>query len=229
MAENESLTPEKQLLKLIENSTSSKQEPLLQVEKAKREAKKWFSLNALKGRLSFLKTFLSGLGSSFRERSKNPLGIRHFNFLLKCLILFLSLYLGYTIVVTALELKRTSNLIFKYEGSPSSLPEPAPMLKNLSYYMDKVTARDIFNLGALPTPEEKEKESALPPEEAVSKKFSLVGIAWSDNPEAMIEDTESKRTHFVKRGRTINQDIKVVAIFKDRVVLSYEDEEFELR
>ena len=228
MAENEPLTPEKQLLKLIENPTNPKQEPL-RIEKAKREAKKWFSLNALKGRLSFLKTFLSGLRSSFRERSKSQFGIRHFNFLLKCLILFLSLYLGYAIVVTALELKRASNLIFKYEESPHSLPEPAPMLKNLSYYMDKVTARDIFNVGAPESKEKTKEEDAALVEETLSKKFSLVGIAWSDNPEAMVEDVESKRTHFVKRGQTINQDVKVVAVFKDRVVLSYQDKEFEVR
>ena len=225
MAENESLTPEKQLLKLIENP---KQETL-RAENAKREGEKWFSWKALKGRFSYLKTFLSERWASLRDLSKPQFGIRQFNFVLKCAILFLGLYLGYTLVVMALGLKRASNLIFKYEKHSSTQPETAPILKALPYYMEKVTARDIFNLNAPSTAAGAKDESAPPPEETLTKKFSLVGIAWSENPEAMIEDTESKRTHFVKRGQTINQDVKVVTIFKDRVVLSYQDKEFELR
>jgi type II secretory pathway component PulC len=56
-----------------------------------------------------------------------------------------------------------------------------------------------------------------------------VGIAWSNDPDAMIEDTKTHRTFFLKKGQTIDEEIKVQAIFKDRVVLSYKGEEIELR
>ena len=44
----------------------------------------------------------------------------------------------------------------------------------------------------------------------------------------MIEDKQSVKTFFVKRGQMIGP-VKVEAIFKDKVVLSYEGEEIELR
>jgi type II secretory pathway component PulC len=57
----------------------------------------------------------------------------------------------------------------------------------------------------------------------------LVGIAWSNDPEAMIEDGKNKRTFFVKRGQTLDDEVKVVTIFKDKVILTFKGKEFELR
>ena len=51
--DNKSITPEKQLLRLIE---SPKKDEETRTAGVKREGKKWFSLGALRGRLSFLKT-----------------------------------------------------------------------------------------------------------------------------------------------------------------------------
>jgi len=44
----------------------------------------------------------------------------------------------------------------------------------------------------------------------------------------IIEDTQAKRAYFLKRGQMIN-DFEVKAIFKDKVILSYQGEEIELR
>ena len=62
----------------------------------------------------------------------------------------------------------------------------------------------------------------------VTQHLRLAGISWSDDPDAMIEDTRTKRTLFVKRGGMIGK-IKVQAIFKDKVVLFYDGEEIELK
>lgn len=225
MVENEPLTPEKQLLKLIEKPKGE----TVAAEHVKREGKKWFSLDALKGRLAYLKSFSLKKWLWFRRESQTSFGLRQINFILKCAVLFLTLFLGYSVIVMALELTRASNLIFRFDQKETVQPEPSPVLKDLSSYLDKVRSRDIFNVGTAAV--EKAQEEAVkevPPPE-VKRNFSLVGIAWSENPEAMIEDVDEKRTHFMKRGQAIDDEVKVVSIFKDRVILNYKGEEVELR
>ena len=58
--------------------------------------------------------------------------------------------------------------------------------------------------------------------------LKLVGISWSNDPDAIIEDTKDTKTFFVKTGQKIGE-VKVQAIFKDKVVLSYQGEETELK
>jgi hypothetical protein len=225
MAENESLTPEKQLLKLIQNPSTT----TLQTHKVKREGKKWFSLGALRGRLGFLKSISAARWSSLGQRVRTPPGLRQVNMALKFCILFLVLYLSYGVVAMAIQLRKASQLILQPDKSiPFEMGEPVT-LKNLSYYTDKVGARDIFKLGPTAKAPDTPESTVVPPEEDLSKNFSLVGIAWSNDPEAMIENTQLKRTHFVKRGQFFDQSIKVVAIFKDRVVLGQNEKEFELK
>jgi type II secretory pathway component PulC len=59
--------------------------------------------------------------------------------------------------------------------------------------------------------------------------LALVGISWSSNPDAIVEDKSQQRTYFVKRGQMVGENVKVEAIFKDHVVVSFEDKEYELR
>ena len=225
MAENEPVTPEKQLLKLIENPSTA----AFQAQQVKREGKKWLSWGALKGRVGFLKSISATRWNSFGKLIQTPPGLLQINMALKLCILLLVLYLGYSIVAMTFQLRKASHLILQPDKSiPFETEEPVT-LKNLSYYTDKVGARDIFKLGPTAGTSEKSQSEAPPEEEDPSKNFSLVGIAWSNDPEAMIENTQLKRTHFVKRGQFFDQSVKVVAIFKDRVVLSQNDKEFELR
>ena len=129
----------------------------------------------------------------------------------------------------ALELKRASNLIFKFDQKDIGEPEPATSLEILSHYVDKVRSRDIFNLGTAAVQKAQEEAAQVTPAAEVKQTFSLVGISWSEDPEAMIEDVEAKRTHFVRRGQVIDEKVKVVSILKDRVILNYDGEEVELR
>ena len=45
----------------------------------------------------------------------------------------------------------------------------------------------------------------------------------------IIEDKAIQKTYFVKRGQTVGNNVKVEAVFKDKVVLSFDGQEFELR
>jgi len=228
MAENESITPEKQLLKLIENPKTKE----VRRQSTKRATGKWFSFGAFQGRLAFWKGFSSKKVSSLKKGAKSPSGIRQLNLGLKVLALCLGGYLIYSVVDNASALEKASNLIIDKGKRLPVVEEEVSSIKGLSYYLDRVNARDIFNFEEI-----KQEDVAKPvvktaprPEKvsAVAQDYSLVGIAWSKNPEAMIENKKLTRTYFVKRGDVVDEGVKVVAIFRDRVVMNVGDEEFEL-
>ena len=231
MAENEQppLTPEKQLLKLIENP----KQDALKAESKKREGKKWFSTGTFKGKFSFWKSLSTTKFSSLRHYTKTPLGIRQLNSALKILTVITGLYFAYSIVDMAIELNKASNLIFEPEKNVQEIEEETAQLKNLSYYLDKVASRSIFEMAEAKPDRAREKKETTEPakseQEDTSKNYALVGIAWSAAPEAMIENTVKKRTHFIRRGQMIDDDAKVVTIFKDKVILSINGNEVELK
>jgi hypothetical protein len=228
MAENQPDTPEKQLLRLIENP----KQPVLKVEEAKRQSKKWFSLNALKGRISFWSSASGKQWFSFKSFTKSGVGLRQINLALRMLIICLAAFLVYYVVQMSLELKKASNLILNFDGRDIQFQEGIePEVKNLSYYLEKVSGRNLFNITDVPAPQIRPGQQPVLTKKEVdrTKDFSLVGISWSSDPEAMIEDSKNKRTYFMKRGQALDDEIRVVTIFRDKVILTYNNKEFELR
>ncbi len=61
----------------------------------------------------------------------------------------------------------------------------------------------------------------------LASSLKLVGISWGNEPLAMIEDSESTRTYFVKKGGEV-KGMKVQEISKEKVTLTYEGQEAEL-
>lgn len=225
MAENEPLTPEKQLLKLIENP---KQE-VLAVEGTKREGKKWLSFSAFRGRLAFWKSFSFKGWFSFKRLTKSSLRLRQVNLILRVLIVLLVVFLGVQIATMGLDLKKASNLMLEPGKGVAPEPEQNIELKNISYYLEKMGSRNIFTGKEPPKAEPVQEGPVSAAENDRTKDFSLVGIAWGANPEAMIEDTVRKRTFFVKRGQALDGSVRVVTIFKDKVILTIDGKEFELK
>ncbi len=58
--------------------------------------------------------------------------------------------------------------------------------------------------------------------------LKLVGILWSDNPQAMIENSKEQKTYFVSKGDRIG-DIEIRNILRDKVIVGKAAEEWELR
>ena len=139
--------------------------------------------------------------------------------------------------------------LFREAQSASSQPkgeQPLTALRPVDDYLREVEQRDLFNPVAPPVapPERKPAEAKAetvkapaptkPPEPSPLqvlrervKNLKLVGISWGPSPVAMIEDTATRETTFVKEHESINQ-VRVKAILKDRVVLSYGNAEFDL-
>ncbi|MCK5491883.1 MAG: hypothetical protein KAJ14_02090, partial [Candidatus Omnitrophica bacterium] len=61
-----------------------------------------------------------------------------------------------------------------------------------------------------------------------TKNLKLVGISWSNNPDALIEDTEALRSFIVRKGDMIGE-VKVDDILKDKVLLGFKGEQIEIK
>lgn len=226
MATDESLTPEQQLLKLIENP----KEASVRVENVKREGKKLVSLPALKGRLDFWKGVSAKKIFSLKSFSQSPRGMEQVNVVLKFLIFIMVIYAAFVVFTTVQGIKKASNLILSPDKAAATEGlEPVTVLQSVAYYLEKVKGRNVFTAVVPEKPKEPEAPATEVEEENPFKNCNLVGIAWSDDPEAMVEDKGLGRTFFVRRGQLLANGLRVVTIFRDKVILSFKGKEYELR
>jgi hypothetical protein len=227
MAQERPLTPEKQLLRLIEGQKTDA--PGIRAQAIKHHSLSLFSFGAWLGRLSFFKEvfkkWLHGTGP-------HQLDIKLINKILGLFIFLLAFYFISNLFGSLINLKKTPYLEFKpQEGTSFAGTQELSFLKKAaSYYFEKVRERDIFKMGAK-KPTATAVASPKGPSSRIieaTQHLKLVGISWSNDPDAMVEDSKALRTFFVKRGQMIGE-VKVQAIFKDKVILSYAGEEIELR
>lgn len=224
MAEKGSPTPERELLKLIEEPGLAEKSPSAKV---KLKFLSFFSPVALKARFSYFKLKFKG---GFSLQKLIHLEFRVANRGLEFFIFLLLFYLISNTLISVVNLNRKSGLEFdiKKISAPSSLPEVS-LLKVASYYLEKARARDIFKMGLVSVADTKQvTETPTSKIAQAMQNLKLVGISWSEDPDAIIEDTQAGRAYFLKRGQMI-KDFTVKAIFKDKVILSYQGEEIELR
>lgn len=227
MAQERFITPEKQLLRLIEDPQTNAAS--IQAQAIKHHSLSLFSFGAWLGRVSFLNEALKKWLCTIKLRQ---LDIKSVNKILGLLIFVLTVYFISNLFSSLVNLKKIPDYSeFKPQEGASfaGTQQPTFLKKAASYYFEKVRERNIFKMGAKrsATTEGSHKGPSLKITEA-TQHLKLVGISWSGDPDVMIEDTKALRTCFVKRGQMIG-DIKVQAIFKDKVVLNYAGEEIELR
>ncbi|MFA5356673.1 MAG: hypothetical protein WC301_04640 [Candidatus Omnitrophota bacterium] len=218
-------TPEKQLLRLIEDNKAAPGSKTGYGARIRRGAG-FLSSGVWLGRLSFLKDKLKA-GLTGRQRT-SFLDIKVINnFLIAC-IFVLTVYVVFSFSFSWGDLDKLPGAGLNMQpASALSLDTDGLELKReVSFYLDKVENRDIFKMG----PKNPAVAKGEPSSKAIeaTKHLKLVGISWSDNPDAMIEDSKAVRTFFLKRGQMIG-DVKIVAIFKDKVVLNYAGEDIDLK
>ena len=228
MADDKPVTPEQQLLKLIEESNKT---PKGASEgKAAPQRPGGFSFakipGLVAGRLAFLKrTAAKGPGGP-----KLSINIIDMNKVLTVAVASLLVYVVFDAAASARNLQRSPNFVPPKDLSTPFRVESIEPLKESSYYLQKVSSRDIFKEGkkAEVVTQAPAQNAVVETAEAI-KNLALVGISWSKDPDAIIEDKAHQRTFFVKRGQLVGENVKVEAIFKDHVVVTFEDHEYELR
>ncbi len=230
MAEDRQVTPEKQLLKLIEDPGTAVKGPAVQKERIKRTGRSLLSPAVLRGALSGWLSFFRRTGQKRAYRGKFALSFKAVNRLLALASFLLIIYLAADTFAQAISLMHPPNFVMQKKDKPLPPPGEEPALREEAAYLEKASARNLFKEYR---PAQKKAERAVSTAAAgpssAMQGLTLVGISWSSNPDAIVEDKENQKTYFLKRGTTFGDGMKVASIFKDRVVVSYNDEEFEIK
>ena len=227
MAKDRQVTPEKQLLNLIEGSDKDKNTGAIAQARRKRGLLSVLSFGAIFGRLSFFKRSTQ---KKIGRAGKFSISFTLVNRLLLAAVACLLVYVVSDTVASALSLGHLPNIVPQKEPAGAGVENKVSPLKEESYYLQKVNARDVFKEARDGGGVRKEKKEVKPIEESEAvKNLSLVGISWSADPDVIIEDKTLQKTYFVKRGQIVGNNVKIEAVFKDKVVLSSDGQEFELR
>jgi len=145
--------------------------------------------------------------------------------------------LGVNFIVKKRQYNKKINLDIYPEQVQVEVKAVESVLEPLDNYLDIIKKRDIFKPQAAVKKEPKVEETQPKKEEEKPKEptikelisdYSLVGISWSDNPDAMIEDSKEKVTYFFKEGQTLKNGVKIKKIYKDKVILEYKQQEATL-
>jgi len=127
--------------------------------------------------------------------------------------------------------KQVEALVMKTQeikGEPLAQENIIPEPKPLDYYLNIVENRNIFNTSFDPMAPVK---NGTPPIDKMEKDprnhLRLVGIVMDQNPQAIIEDSQSKETFFLFKGDKIDE-ITVEDILENKVVITYRGQPYEL-
>jgi len=224
MVKQKDVPAEKQLLHLIEGQNAKEN---LRSAAIKYQGMSFFSFGAFKGRMDFLRGKFSGM---FKLGDLRHFDIRAINEVLKIFVFILAVYFAVSTSVSFLRLKREVVLKTGKADKPGEggfQQQINSLLKSGSYYLEKARTRDIFTMGTKKMPDTRRGPSQKILE--ATQNLKLVGISWSYDPDVMIEDTKTQRTYFLKKGQVMEGGLKLESVFKDKVILTYEGEEVELR
>jgi len=101
-----------------------------------------------------------------------------------------------------------------------SIPE-----EKFSEIVEAAKSRNMFT--ALPMNASAKTEASAEAPQTISN-FKLVGILWSEAPQAMIEDAQEKKTYLLSAGEQMGQ-FRINKIYREKVILGKEGQEWELR
>lgn len=230
MGQEKPLTPERQLLNLIEGGGSAVHSSL-KIEAVKHRGLSLLSAQAWLGRISFFK---QESVKWFKGGSTRGIDIKAINKILGFSAAILSIYFMANLVISAENFKRMPDFKFKIKQAKGAAAEiqGTAVLRALAYYLDKIRARDIFIMGEKPQQDTGRENLKPSPSRVaeVTQSLRLVGISWSNDPDVMLEDIKAQKTFFLKKGQILDSNnVKVEAIFKDKVILSFEGAEIELK
>ena len=99
--------------------------------------------------------------------------------------------------------------------------------KDYLAFLKKVEEKNIFSLPRIKEAKGRPKVERSQLEQVV-KNLRLVGILKNDSLKAIIEDTAKNNTFFLAEGDSFLDDIRIEKIGKDRVIVYYKGERFEL-
>ncbi|MDP2960698.1 MAG: hypothetical protein Q8N71_04670, partial [candidate division Zixibacteria bacterium] len=160
MAQEGSLTPEKQLLRLIEKPETKGVS--VEIDKIKHRGLRLFSFNALRGRLSFFKESIS---EWFKGEKLYSFDNKVLNKILIVLISIALIYFINDIFFSLVRLRKVPDISIEIKKGTEAASIPGTsLLKAATFYLEQVRGRNIFEMGETQT---KEKAVQAPSEETL--------------------------------------------------------------
>jgi len=207
----DNITPEERLLKIIESPGIQK-------------AKVYLSAKAKAINIKTLAAWFKGL--RLDKNIIKKIDLRLANKIVASLCGFMTLFLLFDFFRVGGNLR--SRFEKTLQASKTAITEEKKVAipsVNIEEVLAQAKRRNVFTF--LPAPSQ--AQASLSPDitEMISN-FKLVGIIWSNNPQAMIENPKEQRTFLLSQGEQVGQ-VKIKKIFQDKVVIEVEGQEQELR
>jgi len=205
------VTPEEKLLRIIENPAS--------------EAKKHRFFESYKKKAPDLKLLIAKIkGFRLNKTTLKKMNLHIANRIVVGACVFFTLFLIFSFISDNIHYRRSFEKLSSEAAVESVIDEDLPEIDVTEAELAKETRqRNIFSF--LPPKVEAAVITEVP---TVITEFKLVGILWSDNPQAMIEDIKDQKTYFLRTGEKI-KEITVKKILRNKVVLGRDEREWELR
>jgi len=163
-----------------------------------------------------------------QNKALRPLFSDSVNRVLAVILIILAGYLGYSLLFPSY--RDLSRFIESGQVTSEGRERPAEDsasvsrgAEDFSVYSQAIRGKDLFSVPYI----EDEEGAAKEPEIDVAGRFNLVGIIAGADPQAIIEDKNAKKTHYLFEGQELGE-VKVVEITEGRVVLGYKDKEYML-
>ena len=175
------------------------------------------------------KTFLRGLAKkAFLQNKffKSAATLRSLNRGLIVLLVILLGYLSYTSIIN-LQRNIDSFVVIKGDAEPPKIDVGTKEDKGGSEARDfAVHSKALGGKNLFSAPREKVQVTG-PAELDISARFNLVGIIAGADPQAIIEDKETQKTHYLNKGQSFS-GVTVEKVGEGKVVLHYEGKEITL-
>jgi type II secretory pathway component PulC len=213
MDKMEKITPEEKLLKIIEN-------PAIEKSRGKVAGAKSAEV-PLPPVAAFLRSALAS-----RKELLKYVSLPTINKTLAVVCACLTIYGLYNYLAFNTRLKEKYEKIttdvpaYKNAAPKTAIPET-----NIAELTDGYQRRNIFSFLPAGSAEKAVQQEGI---SQLASGLKLVGVIWSDNPQAMIEDSQGNKTYLVGKGDNVGQ-LKVNNINRNSVVLSKDGETWELR
>jgi len=183
----------------------------------------------------FVESFQNLLSVFFSGKINfKSLGLKEANIALATLIVFVAVGFGLSLTQN---IRASQNPVEfpSLQSAPFSAQGILPLFGEVAEYVSSVSVRNIFQ----PYEEKVVVEKEVVPAEILgiqqvidrTKDLKLVGISWldtADSASAMVENTGSGVTYFLRPGDKINE-VLVTSIYADSIVVEFQGEQLEIK
>ncbi len=214
----DNLTPEEKLLKIIENpQTERRKSPGVNMGRGVGSKKGQPGITAWLNKIRIDKNTLRNI--SLKTVSKIVLALS---------VIFTLFFIFDFVRMGSVATKKLNKLAAEAAAPELKEKKAVNMDVPLVQALNMTKRHNIFSF--MPsTPGMAARSSSIPVEiEEIVKNLKLVGIIWSNNPQAIIENTKEQKTYLVNGGDKVSL-LDVRRVLRDKVILGKENVEWELR